>query len=340
MQCFKMVFWSLVFSLLLPFSALALTEQEVDARVAELSEAVNNYNVQNPQMINDLNEDSIQILIEQGFLRGQPADYKGFQGKNITGSGMISYDGQTDAPMDVPERTASKNIGTRSLGDAAPQSMAAQTPAANEFKTDGDTADLQAAIDRFNRDLCPPNHPITEISQDALQLLLRNELIRRTDLQRFDGLLIREGRVVRRAQVVRPDPEPEPDPQPQRQVRGAGSFMDTFSASAERPTTVDSPVGSGIGNPTTSVRLVERRLTYRDQNGGLVELRFQVPSLPVVPTTKVVGKKYQNVLDLMRTKLLPTKYRQILQKATLASASAVVQQQPKTQAEKGLMEQR
>lgn len=311
--------------LFLSAPAFSLTQEEVQERRNALQGAVELYNIDHQTMIDQLDETVIQDLIGQGYLRGDIEDYRDFSGANLTREpGGITYQGEISEPgtAGLPAAVSSSFAGPDISVPGGIQKQPA-APGTVDYKTDGDTDTLQAAIDSYNQRYCPPNERIADISAATLDTLLKYELIKRTELKRFEGLIMRDGRVVRKVETQQ-SPQgsaDRPDPDQDRRSRGSGSFLETFDANA-KVTGAGSPdvvIGSGINSPSTAIRMREKKYIYRNAAGQLVEAVYLLPSLPEVPITKVKGEKFQNNATLQRLKLLQEKFRKTLIKPIVST---------------------
>jgi hypothetical protein len=172
------------------------------------------------------------------------------------------------------------------------------------YSTDANTDLLERAIERFNREKCPPQVPITDINRRTLLLLSELQFIP-SDISPFEKMVLRHGK------VFKPVEQKPPASQLPAPVFPTGkppdSLLGVLDVVAEGLTD-KSPKGAGSPPPPKDIRLEERRGTFRNAAGELVEFKYWVPRVPGQPPKKFGGKIQRVPTDTVQKTLLPPKY--------------------------------
>ncbi len=175
------------------------------------------------------------------------------------------------------------------------------------YSTDANTDLLERAIERFNREKCPPQTPITEINRRTLRLLSEMQLIP-SDISRFEKMVLRNGKVFKPVEQKPSEGPPTQSAFPTGKV--PDSLLGVIDVVAEG-LHEKSPLGSGTPAPPKDVRLEERHGTFRNANGELVEFKYWVPKVPGKATQKFTGKIQRVPTDTVQKTLLPPKYNSV-----------------------------
>ncbi len=230
--------------------------------------------------------------------------------KELVGSGKGSTMGiqSTKGTSSAPGTSNANNGGKETMGGVTAVSDTTYT-------TDAETESLQSAIDRFNKYRCPPETPIMEITTKNLERLVRNEFIKRTDINKYEGLVMRNGRVFRKTKKpVTPVPG-EVGEVPDSLLGTVGAAVDGLSQ--------DSPKGDGNKPGPAAAKVEEKRVTVRGANGEIVDFKYFVPKTPGDKQPVVQGKKVKETSDMIRKTQLPPKFV-TKAKAVISSVSDAV----------------
>ncbi|NLI77897.1 MAG: hypothetical protein GX442_15845 [Candidatus Riflebacteria bacterium] len=203
-----------------------------------------------------------------------------------------------------------KGMSTMSTKSSAtimsPKSSAADSAQPPMYSTDENTDLLERAIERFNREHCPPMTPIREITRSTLGTLAKYEYIPQ-DTSKYEKMVIRNGKVYKPVDQ-KTDPGQTTPSFPTGKV--PDSLMGVLEVVSEG-LTENSPTGKGTPAPPKTVRVDERRGTFRNANGELVEFKYFVPYVPPNQTPTFKGKTVKGVLDMVKKNALPAKYQGI-----------------------------
>ncbi len=165
------------------------------------------------------------------------------------------------------------------------------------YAQNSEAAMLEEKIKIYNRDFCPPRAPINEISDLSLLKLVTVELLERDQMERFRGMELVDGRVVRRVAAS---------------VNAGNAFSGNNLAGDLEASGVElknkNTRGHSAGNkkPEKLTKLKVRKVTYRDRDNQLREMEvYSPPKIKAKKNKKVKGKKGKKVKDYAASRLLP-----------------------------------
>jgi len=163
---------------------------------------------------------------------------------------------------------------------------------------------LERAIERFNREKCPPQIAIREVNQRNLSLLAQFRYIP-SDYSRFAKMVIRDGKVFKPMNQT-PGGQTNQYGNPRGEVPDSlGDMLEVVANGLDDK----SPIGKGTPPPSTKTMTDERRATFRNQNGELVEFKYFVPRIPPNRTRTFTGKIIKAPVDMVKKDFLPAKYK-------------------------------
>lgn len=174
----------------------------------------------------------------------------------------------------------------------------------SQYTQNADSMSLEESVSVFNQRYCPPENPITEISEFSLMRLARAELIKRSDIERYRNMVMVDGKVYVKDEKANPDPDGKPDNKPVGQPGKnlLGDFVATCGELEDKKIR-----GNTEGNkkPEKTLPLKRRKVIYRDRENQLREMEVYSP--PKFPAKKknIAGKKAKKVKDYATTILVP-----------------------------------
>lgn len=169
------------------------------------------------------------------------------------------------------------------------------------------TSTLEKAILTFNQNYCPPERPITQLSQDALIKLYRAELIKGEEVESFStmDMVLVDGKVFQREK--KEEPKPEPEPQPRRPKNGSTKSLFGAIESASEEIEQNKTRGKTDGNkkPEQTLTLKRRKIIYRDLDNKLQEMEMHSPPKFPAKKKRITGKRFKKIRDYTTTILVP-----------------------------------
>lgn len=170
----------------------------------------------------------------------------------------------------------------------------------NDYTQNPDSMSLEEKIAIFNKEFCPPETQITEISEFNLLKLARAELIKRAEIEKFKDMMIVDGKVY----VKNEKPAEKPDNKPKGEA--GKNLLGDFTTSCEELKEKNTR-GQTDGNkrPEKVLELKRRKITYRDGDNQLKEMEVYSP--PKFPAKKkdIAGTKGKKVKDYATSILVP-----------------------------------
>ncbi|GAB4284662.1 MAG: hypothetical protein Kow0029_31300 [Candidatus Rifleibacteriota bacterium] len=166
-----------------------------------------------------------------------------------------------------------------------------------------ESQDLQEKIFIYNKKFCPPEKPITEISDFNLIRLVKAELIFRKDIDKYKKMIWVDGKVYEKKDKEKPEPDAKPNI-----IEGSagknltGSFEAVCKQLEQKKTR-----GSTKGNksPEKILKLKRRKITYRDKQNQLKEMEIYSPPRFPAKRKKILGKRGKTIKDFATSILLP-----------------------------------
>ena len=207
--------------------------------------------------------------------------------------------------LSSPGQSSAKPFSTNSAGNTmSADSVAKEAPADYIYRTDDEIERLQRAIEVYNREFCPPQEPIAEVTEAAIGTLIKYQVLREAP-KSLSELILRDGKVMRRVkkEVV-----------PVQRGDAAGSLFGTLGTSV-KAVNANSPKGKGTV-VNDAPRLVEKRSMVRGPSGNLQEMVTQVPEPPPQVKAKVLGVPVENRVDAVRSQILSPQYRRTVPQAS------------------------
>lgn len=186
------------------------------------------------------------------------------------------------------------------LANATSKATASQNEQSNDYTQNPDSMNLEEKIAMFNQQFCPPETPITEISEFNLLKLARAELIKRAEIEKYKDMMIVDGKVY----VKNEKPAEKPDNKPKGEAGKnlLGDFTTSCQELKEKNTR-----GQTDGNkrPEKVLELKRRKVTYRDGDNQLKEMEVYSP--PRFPAKKkdIAGQKGKKIKDYATSILVP-----------------------------------
>jgi len=174
---------------------------------------------------------------------------------------------------------------------------------ATELVQNADTKVLEDALAIYNKKYVPPDFPITSIHEKSLYMLVRRELITRTDIEKFKDMVYVDGKVYER-QEVKPEednqldiedepPEQAPSPEASSQNNLMG-LLDTSSQYMLQQQTR----GQAAGVPIRAAPYEYRNESFWLKN---LQIIYAVPLLPMAKPLEIPGKPAENPDDYLST---------------------------------------
>lgn len=177
-----------------------------------------------------------------------------------------------------------------------------------QYTQNDDSRTLEEKISIYNQKYCPPEAPIAELSEFALLRLVRAELLKRSELEKYKNMVLVDGKVYEKTDGAKEDPDEKKDDDPNGKEPGPagknliGSFETACEELADKKNR-----GKTEGNkkPERILELKRRKVTYRDRENKLREMEIYSP--PRFPAKKkdIAGKKGKKVRDYATSILVP-----------------------------------
>jgi len=203
--------------------------------------------------------------------------------------------------------TATETQEIESAADlAGVQSQAAPPSARNasQYTQNDYSMSLEDKISDFNKQYCPPENPITEISEFSLMRLARVELIKRSDIDRYRNMVIVNGKVYVRDDQPTTNPNEKPVKKPIGQP-GRNLLGDFVATCGELEDNKIRGTTEGNQKPEKTLPLKRRKVTYRDRENQLREMEVYSPPKSPAKKKDIAGKKAKKVKDYATTILVP-----------------------------------
>ena len=198
----------------------------------------------------------------------------------------------TSSPLQIPHQVGSSAPGAKN-------SEVNSTYTQNE-----DSISLEHSVSAFNVKYCPPQKPITEISDFTLlrlvnaRLLVRRNLLKYRDMVLINGKIYLENTTQTASQTTTQTGNIPALP--------GKSFVWEFEKLCEL-LELKKNRGKSKGNqkPETILELKQRKITYRDSDNNLCEMEVYSP--PPFPTQKqeITGSVGKKVKDYATSVLMP-----------------------------------
>ncbi len=175
------------------------------------------------------------------------------------------------------------------------------------YSQNEDSRSLEEKIFVYNREYCPPEAPITEISDFNLLKLARAQLINRADLGKYEDMVLVDGKVYVKKDGSEENPDEKKDEKPGDKLVKAGKNLTGSFETACKELKNKRNRGKNQGNKKTEkvLDMKRRKVTYRDRDNQLREMEVYSP--PKFPAKKkdISGKKGKKVSDYATSILVP-----------------------------------
>lgn len=217
------------------------------------------------------------------------------------GCGRVSAQGASE---NDPEEVASETQEIENaMQSAKTADKAAAPPASSGYTQNENSQTLEEAISTFNQQFCPPEKPIQTIDEAALISLIRAELIKRAELEKYKNMVLVNGKVYEK-QKQKPDENPDPKPIPSKP--GKNNLMGLID-SAAKELDGDKARGKTKGNqkPENELKLKTRKITYRDKQNELKQMEMHSPPKFPAKKKKIVGKRGKKIKDYATSIMVP-----------------------------------
>ncbi len=213
-----------------------------------------------------------------------------------------SANGQTPNNQN-PVATTTEDLSSLSQTSAKSQNEKA-TESASGYTQDEDTNSLEKAVSTFNEQYCPPEPPIRQIDQEALLRLIKAELIRRADLDKYEKMVLVDGKVFKKEEKKDEKPVQEPKPQPSK-ATSKNLFGSIETAGEEIDQNKTRGQTDGNIKPEQVLKLKRRKVVYRDKDNQLKEMEMHSPPKFPAKKKKVIGKRGRKIKDFATTIMVP-----------------------------------
>lgn len=218
-------------------------------------------------------------------------------GSAVCSAQVASPSQQTNATE--PMQVESSSTQQQKDGFSATSQTKASEP---QYTQSPDCMSLQEIIEVYNKRYCPPEKPIEEITDFTMARLVKVEMIKRTDLDRYRDLVMINGKVYTKKDPKDGDQQPEPKPLGKAGKNLLGDLKVACEQLEQKQTRGES---DGNKKPEQILELKRRRITYRDKENQLREMEVYSP--PKFPAKKkpLAGKKGKKVPDYATSILVP-----------------------------------
>lgn len=155
---------------------------------------------------------------------------------------------------------------------------------------------LEEKIRIYNRDFCPPRLPVAEISEVALLKLVAVDLISRGEVEKFRGMQLVDGKIVKSQNGSQVENQLLP---------GNNLVGELVAACDELKENKTRGQSEGSTRPEKTAKLKPRKVQYRDSDNQLREMEvYSPPKLKAKKKKKVKGKKGKKVKDYATSRML------------------------------------
>jgi len=155
-----------------------------------------------------------------------------------------------------------------------------------QYTQSPDCMSLQEIIEVYNKRFCPPEKPIEEITDFTMARLVKAEMIKRTDLDRYRDLIMVNGKVYTKKDPKGDNQQPDPKPVGKAGKNLLGDLKAACEQLEQKQTRGES---DGNKKPEQILELKRRRITYRDKENQLREMEVYSP--PKFPAKEAVGRQ-------------------------------------------------
>jgi len=220
-----------------------------------------------------------------------------FFGSAVCSAQVASSSQQTNATA-TQQVDSSSAQQQKETPPAAPQTQSENS----QYTQSPDCMSLQEIIEVYNNRFCPPEKPIEEITDFTMARLVKVEMIKRTDLDRYRDLVMINGKVYTKKDPKDSDQQPNPKPLGKAGKNLLGDLKVACEQLEKKQTRGES---DGNKKPERVLELKRRRITYRDRENQLREMEVYSP--PKFPAKKkpLAGKKGKKVPDYATSILVP-----------------------------------
>lgn len=210
----------------------------------------------------------------------------------------------TNQGTGTQQPVATTTLDAASMGATSQANKEMAPGPSSGYTQNEETYSLEKAISTYNDRYCPPETPIREIDQTSLIRLVRVELIKRSELQKYENMVLVDGKVYEKEKE---DKEPEKPQEPTRPGKPGQKNLFGAIESAGDELEQNKTRGKSEGNkkPEQTLKLKRRKIIYRDKENQLKEMEMHSP--PRFPAKKkaVIGKRGKKIKDYATTIMVP-----------------------------------
>ncbi len=219
--------------------------------------------------------------------------------------GSASCQAQPNMPADKPQTaTATEQLESTAAASTKATDSTKDAPDLAAFTQNNDSMSLEERISAFNKQFCPPEERITDISEFSLIRLVKAELIKRAELEKFKNMVLINGKVYVKNENPPTKPDPQTDPKPAGKA-GKNLFGDLEATCEELAQKKNRGESEGNKRPDQILELKRRRITYRDRDNQLREMEIYSPPRFPAKKREISGKRGKKVKDYATSILVP-----------------------------------
>ncbi len=212
-------------------------------------------------------------------------------------TGNIYAQGSAGGKPEAPVATEPKDLKKSSF----PSTKAAPLGAPeSELTQNAETRNLENAVSTFNLQYCPPEIPIRQIDQESLLRLIKAELIKRSELEKYQKMMLVDGKVYTKEEKKKEEKPQKPTKPTKNNLFGA---IDSASQELEEKKVRGETTGNK--KPEQQLKLKRRKIIYRDRENELKEMEMYSPPKFPAQKKKLTGKRGKKIKDFATTILVP-----------------------------------
>ncbi|MGM0599530.1 MAG: hypothetical protein ACQETH_06890 [Candidatus Rifleibacteriota bacterium] len=212
----------------------------------------------------------------------------------ITANSTLSAQITDPQDPETPVATEAEKLGSAQVTD--------EPEPTDGFTQTDDTRSLQDKIKLYNSEFCPPQTPITQINRNALIMLVEFQLLDRTELDKFDDMVMINEEVYEKKDT----PQDTVDP-PRQDFEPTDNNLDgSFEQSCiEVENEKTRGIGKGNQDPERNISLRQKTITYRDKKNQLQRMIIYFPPVYPVKNKPIEGKAGETIKDYATSVLVP-----------------------------------
>lgn len=173
------------------------------------------------------------------------------------------------------------------------------------YTENSDTRSLEKSIEVFNEQFCPPETAINEINDFTLIKLIKAELIKRADMQRYKDMVFVDGKVFLKEKKVEEEPVDKPK-KPKPMGKAGKNLTGSFEAACEQLGKKKTRGKSaGTKKPERILKLKPRKIIFRDREGNLRNMEMYSPPKFPSKKKKLLGKRGKKIRDYATSIMVP-----------------------------------